>query len=260
MKAFILAAGKGTRLKHLTADCPKPMLPVGDRPLLDTLVRWVAAHGITEIVVNLHHAPEVITRYLGDGSRFDVSIRYSYEPTLLGTAGALKRQQAYLDEPFVILYGDVFTNLNLRRLIRFHQEQRACFAAQEAISMALYPVPNPTECGLVDVDGAGRVRRFVEKPPPEQVFTNLANTGILVCEPEILERIPQETEYDIGRHLLPQLLAAQVPVFAQPIEPDEVVIDIGTPDGYQRAQEAFRREWAYTVPARAISTGAALGG
>jgi mannose-1-phosphate guanylyltransferase len=241
MKAFILAAGKGTRLRELTAHCPKPMLPVGDRPLLEFLVQWVAAHGIREIVVNLHHAPQVITRHFGDGSRFGVSIRYSYEASLLGTAGALKRRQADLDEPFVVLYGDVFTTLNLTRLIHFHQMQVAAHAAQHAITMALYQVPNPTECGLVEVDTTGRVRRFVEKPPPDQVFTNFANSGVLVCEPAVLEMIPSETVYDIGHDLLPSLLSRDMPVFAQSIDPAEVVIDIGTPQGYRRAQEAWLR-------------------
>lgn len=236
MKAFVLAAGKGTRLKHLTAERPKPMLPVGDTPLLEHLVRWLHGYAITEIVINLHHAPEVITSYLADGNRFGVSIHYSYEDSLLGTAGAVKRQQCFLDQPFVVIYGDVFTNLDLRRLIQFHQTQMTRHATQQALTLALYQVPNPTECGLVELDASGRVQRFVEKPSPDQVFTNLANAGFIVCEPAILRAIPSETVFDFGRDLFPKLLEDGVPMFGQEIAAGEFVIDIGTPDGYQRAQ------------------------
>jgi mannose-1-phosphate guanylyltransferase/phosphomannomutase len=247
MKAFILAAGKGTRLKHLTADLPKPMLPVGSTPLLEHLIRWLRCHAITDIVINLHHAPEIITTYLADGSRFGVSIYYSYEESLLGTAGAVKRQQLFLDQTFVVIYGDVFTNFDLTRLIRFHHAQMARHAAQAALTLALYQVPNPTECGLVGLDASGRVQRFIEKPPSDQVFTNLANAGFIVCEPAILEAIPLETVFDYGRDLFPKLMEGEVPLFGQEIETDEFVIDIGTVAGYQRAQDAFQRENAYQV-------------
>ncbi|GIV76534.1 nucleotidyltransferase family protein [Litorilinea aerophila] len=231
-KALILAAGKGTRLGPLTARQPKPMLPVGGRPLLAHTVAWLRHHGIREIAMNLHHCPEAITGYFGQGEGHGVHLTYSYEDTLWGTAGAARRLASFLDTTFVVVYGDVFTNLDLTRLLDGHR-------GRAELTLALYRVPNPGECGLVETDPQGRVTRFVEKPPPDQIFTDLANGGILVCEPSILDWIPAETVYDFGHDLLPALLAAGRPVYGQPIRPDEVLIDIGTPAGYRRAQEAF---------------------
>jgi len=235
MKALILAAGKGTRLGELTADFPKPMLPVNGRPLLAHHVEWLRRHGVTRIAMNLHHAADVIRDHFGDGRRFGVEIVYSYEPELLGTAGAAKKLESFLDERFVVVYGDVFTNINLSQLAALHSNKVK--GDGKGLTLSLYRVPNPTECGLVDIDEQGAVRRFVEKPPADQVFTDLANAGILVCEPRVLALTPADMVYDFGRDLLPDLLTAGWPVWGIPIAPDEYVIDIGTPSGYARAQQ-----------------------
>jgi NDP-sugar pyrophosphorylase family protein len=240
MKALILAAGKGTRLKQLTANTPKPMLELGGEPLLAHHIRRLQAVGVTEIAINLHHAPAAITGYFGDGSRCGVQIEYSYEPELLGTAGAAKKLAAFLDESFYVIYGDVFNNVDLAALAGFHanckQAQHGADAAG-ALSMSLYRVPNPTECGLVEITAAGRVTRFVEKPPADQVFTDLANAGLLICDPEILAYVPPATAYDFGRDLIPELLAQEVAVFGKPVTAAEHVIDIGTLPGLARAQQ-----------------------
>jgi mannose-1-phosphate guanylyltransferase len=237
MKALILAAGKGTRIGDLTQNLPKPMLPVQGQPLLQRLVLWLCGYGIKQIAMNLHHCPAAIINHFGDGSQFGAEITYSYEPQLLGTAGAAKQVQTFLDEPFVVVYGDVFTNLDLARLLDFHQKQKAQAEASTVATLALYRVPNPTECGLVEMDQQGRVTRFVEKPPPDQVFTELANAGIMVCEPQILDFVPLATEYDFGRNLFPALLAAGQTLWGQPIIASEYVIDIGTYHSYDRAQQ-----------------------
>lgn len=237
MKALILAAGKGTRLQQLTMKCPKPMLPVQGQPLLASLVSWLRKHHITQIAMNLHHCPEVITGYFGEGQRLGVSITYSYEETLLGTAGAAKRLQTFLDEPFVVVYGDLYTNLDLTRLIKFHCGHKRGAFPDLLATLALYRVPNPTECGLVEQDTVGRVTRFVEKPPPDQVFTDLANAGVMICEPNILEFVPKDTVYDFGRDLFPERLEAGAPLLSQPLADNEFLIDIGTPGGYARAQK-----------------------
>lgn len=242
MKALILAAGKGTRISHLTQNCPKPMLPIAEKPLLAHLVGLLHSHGILDIAINLHHAPDAITEYFGNGRKYDVNITYSYEAKLMGTAGAAKRLEHFLDETFVVVYGDVFTNLDLRRLTSFHTAKKQAKGA--ALTLALYPVPNPTECGLVELDIEDRVIRFVEKPPADQVFTNLANAGIMVCEPEVLRLIPQDAVFDFGHNVLPRLLAIDSPIFGQEIANDEFLIDIGTPAGYQRAQQTARRALA----------------
>lgn len=237
MKALILAAGKGTRLQHLTLNCPKPMLPIQGQPLLAHLVCWLRAHNITQIAINVHHHPAVIMGYFGDGQRMDVNITYSYEEQLLGTAGAAKRLEAFLTEPFVVVYGDVYTNLDLTRLIHFHEWHQQTALPNLLATLALYRVPNPTECGLVEVDATGRITRFVEKPPMDQVFTELANAGVMICKPEILDFIPQNTVYDLGRNLFPALLATDASLLGQALADDEFLIDIGTPSGYSRAQE-----------------------
>ena len=211
MKALILAAGKGTRLGSLTENYPKPMLSVGGQPLLAHHMQWLRSYGITRIAINLHHAADVIRDYFGDGEQYGVELTYSYEPELVGTAGAAKRLEHFLDQRFVVLYGDVYTNVDLTRLGSFHASGLAGSNADAGLTLSLYHVPNPTECGLVDLDAAGRVRRFVEKPPPEEVFTDLANSGVLICDPALLSEVPADTVYDFGRDLLPNLLVAGYP-------------------------------------------------
>jgi NDP-sugar pyrophosphorylase family protein len=238
MKALILAAGKGTRLAPLTLDLPKPMLPIGEKPLLEHLVRWLLRHGIAEIAVNLHHKPEIITGYLGNGRHLGANITYSRERELLGTAGAAKNLQSFLDETFVVMYGDVYTNFDLTRLIRYHNSLRSqsrfssCF-----LTMVLYRVHNPSACGLVEINEQGQVTRFVEKPPPDLVFTDLANAGVLVLEPGILNYIPPNMRYDFGLDLFPKLLRLGIPLYGYPLRDDEFLIDIGTLESYQEAQK-----------------------
>ncbi len=250
MKALILAAGKGTRLRDLTRDRPKPMIEIGSGPLLAYLVTWLRSHGIREIAINLHHCPEAITSYFGDGARFGVEIVYSYESQLLGTAGAAKRLQDFLNDQFVVAYGDVYTNLDVGRLMACHADRhRALLPDRSAVTLSLYHVANPSECGIVALNDRGEITRFVEKPPREAVFTDLANAGICVVDPAVLDYVPSETPYDFGRHLLPKLLQIGVPVFGHEILENEFLIDIGTPSGLQRAQvtAASTRRAAATI-------------
>lgn len=247
MKALILAAGKGTRLGPLTESTPKPMLPVNGEPLLAHTVRWLVDQEITQIAINLHHAADKIRDFFGDGRSMGAAITYSYEPVLLGTAGAAKRLEPFLNERFVVVYGDVYTNVDLGRLEEFHAQALGRLEGTsgdgrpaEAITLALYQVPNPWECGLVDLDASGRVLRFVEKPPRDQVFTDLANAGLQIVEPAVLEMIPAEAEQDFGRDVLPAMLRAGLPVFGRPVAEDEFVIDIGTPAAYARAEQLAR--------------------
>src|SRR5579872_7407537 len=164
MKALLLAAGEGTRLRPLTLDRPKPMLPLGDRPMLEYLVRLLREHGITEIAINLHYKPEAIVRHFGDGRPFGVSITYSFERCLLGSAGAARKLDWYFGrEPFLVLYGDVLANVNLTALLAHHQ------AARADGTLALYEVEDPTRCGMVELDDDKRITRFVEKPARDAV-------------------------------------------------------------------------------------------
>jgi mannose-1-phosphate guanylyltransferase len=244
-RAVVLAAGKGTRMYPLTIDCPKPMLPIHGRPLLEHTLMWLRDHKITEIAINLHHGREVICERIGSGGALGVHISYSHEDTLLGTAGAIRRLQPFLEDgPFVVVYGDVLTDLDLHALLERHQQvrQRDPLAG---ITMSLYRVPNPTEVGLVDVDATGRIMRFVEKPSADQVFTDLASAGVLVIEPDVIPFIPPDTFYDLGTHLFPQLMAAGVSMYGWEIPDETYLLDIGTPEKYAQAQ----LEWPARRPA-----------
>lgn len=232
MKALILAAGEGTRLRPLTLERPKPMLPIGGAPVLAHLVRLLARHDVRDIAINLHYKPEAVTRYFGDGSAFGVRLTYSYEETVLGTAGALRKLGPYFDEPFFVVYGDLITNLDLSALALFHRQ------AQSALTITLYQVPRPWECGIVGMDEVGRVTRFVEKPPRTEIFSDQANAGIYVVEPALIERIPPAVFYDFGHDLFPRLLAEKAPMYGYPIG-DAYLLDIGSPEKYAQAE----RDW-----------------
>jgi NDP-sugar pyrophosphorylase family protein len=234
MKALILAAGEGTRLRPLTLDRPKPMLPIGPRPLLEHLIRLLVRHRVTEIAINLHYKPAVVTAYFGDGAAWGVRLTYSHEEQILGTAGAVRKLHRFLDQPFFVLYGDVLTDLDLAALAAFHKEHRA------ALTMALYHVPRPWECGIVDMEATGCIRRFVEKPPRDQIFSDLANAGVYIMEPDVVNEIPPDVFYDFGRDLFPRLLEQGIPIYGYPIADDDYLLDIGSPDKYEQAQ----RDWA----------------
>ncbi|NLE76615.1 MAG: nucleotidyltransferase family protein [Chloroflexi bacterium] len=233
MKAVVLAAGEGTRLRPLTLQRPKPMLPIGGTPLLEHTLRWLHNHGVDEVALNLHHLPQMVMDHFGDGRRWDLRLRYSVEEELLGTAGALTRFPDFFDdEPFFLVYGDLLTAVDLGEMRRFHGERGA------AATVALYRVPNPTECGLVDLDEQGRIRRFVEKPPPHEVFTDLANAGIYVLEPRLVQSLEPGQFCDFGRHVFPRLLAAGELLLGYPIH--NYLLDMGTLAKYQQAQD----DWA----------------
>ena len=235
MKAMILAAGEGTRLRPLTAEQPKPMLPVAGIPTLEWIVRWLRAYDVREIAMNLSWLPETVERYFGDGSRWDVSLRYSIEDRILGTAGGVKRLESFFDSAFVLVYGDVLTDFDLEALIRFHRSR----PLGPKVTLSLTRVPNPTECGIVGIDETGRITHFVEKPPAEEVFSDLANAGVLIMEPEILASIPVETFCDFSLDLFPRLLAQGVPFYGWTMPTHNYLIDIGSHEKYARVQE----EW-----------------
>ncbi len=233
--AMILAAGEGTRLRPYTLTMPKPMLPVAGRPTLEWILLWLRYHGIRDVVINLSHQPEPALRYFGDGASLGVHLTFSVEPVILGTAGGLKRVERSFQDTFVVVYGDVLTDMDLGALIAFHH---ACGDAAH-VTLSLNHAPNPWECGIVAVDAGGRVTRFVEKPPRDEVFSDLTNAGVLVMDPAILGYIPAQEFSDISKHLLPTLLQAGVPIFAKTLDEQAYLIDMGTPEKYEQAQ----REW-----------------
>lgn len=226
MKALVLAAGAGTRLRPLTDTCPKPMLPVAGRPLLEWTLGWLRRYGVREAALNLHHLPDVVREGLGDGSRFDMRLQYAYEPELLGTSGATHGFPGFFDEPFLVIYGDLLMDLDLDDLIGFHRERSAL------MTLALKRTRTPHSQGMIEVDEAGRVLRFVEKP---QVWDggDTANAGVYVCEPGVAARIPPGFS-DFGHDIIPRLLHDGLPVYGRPLR--GYLLDIGTPAAYAQAQ------------------------
>lgn len=222
MKAMILAAGAGTRLRPLTLAVPKPMVPIAHVPLLERTVSLLHSQGVHTLAVNLHYLPDVIEAHFGD------ALIYSHEPTLLGTAGGVKRLETFFDTTFAVLYGDNLYDFDLAPLLAFHQEHQAL------ATIATFTTPNPTACGLVVTDPEGRVTRFQEKPPATEVFTDQANAGVYLLEPEVLAHIPPERPYDFGHELFPTLLS-RFPgrVVALPL--GGYLRDTGTLENYRQA-------------------------
>jgi NDP-sugar pyrophosphorylase family protein len=234
MKAFILAAGLGTRLRSLGLDVPKVMVPIAGRPLLEHHIALLREQGIRELIVNLHYLPEKITEHFGDGSKFGVHITYSREPKLLGTAGAVKKMEHLLrDGTFIVMYGDNLIQIEFAPLVEFHRARRAM------ATVALFESPEPWTGGVVETETDGRVRRFVEKPDPKEVSTNLINAGIYVLESEVLDAIPAGQFCDFGRDVFPKLLAAGKAVYA--MKPKAYVQDVGTPERLAKAQRDFEK-------------------
>ncbi len=228
MKAMILAAGEGTRLHPLTLALPKPMVPIANVPLLVRTIRLLKSHGVTEIAVNLFHKPEAIRDALGDGSTFGVRLHYSLETTLMGTAGGVKHMEAFLDEPFLVLYGDNLYRANFAPLIAAHR------ASGAVATLATFTTPNPTACGLVVTDDVGIVTRFQEKPLISEVFTDQANAGVYVCEPGVFDYIPANTACDFGKDVFPAVLSAgRHRLAARPL--DGYLRDTGTLESYRQA-------------------------
>lgn len=234
---MILAAGKGTRLHPLTETLPKPMVPVAGAPVLEHTVRWLARHGVRRVAINLHHLPERIRQHFGDGRRLGVELVYSEEPELLGTAGGVKKIEDFFDDPFVVVYGDVLTDLNLGGLLAFHDSHRGTAHA----TLALDQRPDAAQAGVVELDDDNRIRRFVEKPAPGQISSPWVNSGIMVLDRALLGRIPAGRFCDFGREVLPAWLEDGVPLYGWGLPAGTFLIDIGTPENYARAVREWRR-------------------
>jgi len=202
MKAVIMAGGFGTRLRPLTTHIPKPLVPVGNVPIMEHTVRLLRRHGFTDLTVLLYFLPETITGHFGDGSRWGVRMHYVTPTADLGTAGAVKFAVGDLGEPVLVISGDVLTDFDLAEAVRFHQEHRA-----EA-TMVLTRVEMPLSYGIVITDETGRIIRFLEKPTWGEVFSDTINTGIYLLESPVFDAIPAGRSYDFGKELFPALLAS----------------------------------------------------
>src|SRR5438093_221658 len=248
VKAVILAGGEGTRLRPLTLTLPKPVVPVVDRPFLRHQLDLLGQAGVTEIVFSVAYRPERVQAIFGDGSSFGKRIRYAVESTPLGTGGAVKNAERYLDDVTVVLNGDVLTDVDLAAVVRAHQERKA------AATLVLAPVPNPAASGLVEADDTGRVRRCVEKPGPAQITTDTINAGIYILQTSTLELMPAGVSHSIERGFFPALLARGDHVAAHVHR--GYWIDIGTPEKYlQVHRDVLSGRFAVRLEGRPVSGG-----
>ena len=235
MKAVILVGGQGTRLRPLTCNIPKAIVPLLNRPYLEYLLSYLKKHGVNDIVLAMGYNPEPIKKSLGDGSHLGVHLSYVVEDVPLGTAGAVKNAASALDDTFIVFNGDILTELDLSEMVRLHKKNRP------EVSIALTPVENPTIYGVVETDSKNRVQRFVEKPPWAEVTTNMINAGVYIVEPEILNKIPPGTRYMFEHHLFPGLLREGSAMLGY--KSDEYWIDIGTPQKYLKAHHDLMKKW-----------------
>lgn len=227
MKAMIMAAGVGSRLMPLTLDVPKPMVPMANRPLMEIIVDLLRDYGVKEMIANLHYHAGVIEDYFGDGSGCGVSMLYSPEKELMGTAGGVKLCEWFLDDTFIIVSGDALTDIDLDTLVAEHKSKGAL------ATIALKEVPDVEQFGVVVCGEEGRIKRFQEKPRREEALSNLANTGIYVFEPEIFKYIPAHQFYDFGKQVFPQLVKMEAPFYGATI--DSYWCDIGSLGTYRQA-------------------------
>ena len=201
MKAILLAGGKGTRLRPLTLHTPKPIVPIFDRPFLHYQIDLLKqVPGLNEVILSLNYQPRRIEDVFGDGRSTGLPIRYLVEPQPLGTGGAIKFTEPYLDGPVVVFNGDVLTQIDLNAVIALHRERKA------KATIVLTPVENPMAYGLVETHPDGAVKRFLEKPKADEITTNRINAGIYVLEPDTFDRIPKDTPYSIERSYFPSLV------------------------------------------------------
>ncbi|MBD2104907.1 sugar phosphate nucleotidyltransferase [Leptolyngbya sp. FACHB-261] len=248
MKAMILAAGKGTRVRPITYVIPKPMIPILQKPVMEFLVELLRQHGFDEIMVNVSHLANEIENYFRDGQKFGVQIAYSFEGHIdengelvgeaLGSAGGLKKIQdfsPFFNDTFIVMCGDGLIDLNLSEVVEWHRKKGSI----ATIVMKTVPKEEVSSYGVVVTDEDGRIRQFQEKPKVEEALSNCINTGIYIFEPEVLNYVPSGEEYDIGSQLFPKLVEMNAPFYG--VNMDFEWVDIGkVPDYWQAIQDVLR--------------------
>jgi mannose-1-phosphate guanylyltransferase len=237
MKAMLLAAGLGTRLRPITDNIPKCMVSVAGRPVLQHNIEWLRSQGVLDLVINLHYHPQSVTDYFGDGSKFGVRISYSYEPQLLGTSGAVWAARQYFSEsPFYVLYADNFIDIDLERFYDAHIKH------QVIVSMALFFREDVSSSGVVMLDEHSLITAFKEKPKQGQIDSHWVNAGLLLCETKVLQYIPPDKASDFGYDILPALLAAKESMYGYAMGPRESLYWIDTPEDLEFAENLLKEK------------------
>jgi mannose-1-phosphate guanylyltransferase/phosphomannomutase len=241
VKAVVMAGGEGTRLRPLTSNQPKPMVPIVGKPCMEHIVELLKSHGFEDVVVTLAFMPQSIRGYFGAGETHGVAIRYSVEESPMGTAGSVKLAETALEEPFLVISGDALCDIDLTALVRFHEEKEAL------VTIGLVSVDNPLDFGIVVTDDEGRIERFLEKPSWGQVFTDTINTGIYVVDPEVLRHVPDDRPFDFSKELFPLLLEMGRPLYGYVA--NGYWQDIGNLDQYRQANfDALDEKVALNIP------------
>jgi mannose-1-phosphate guanylyltransferase len=267
MKAMILAAGKGTRVRPLTNIVPKPMIPLLGKPIMESILEHLRDSGFDQIVINTSHLAPVIQDYFRDGSQFGVEIAYSFEGLLeggkvegqaLGSAGGMKRIQdfsGFFDDTFAVLCGDALVDVDFQKAIRFHHER----GAAATIILRDVPLEEVFRYGVVATDSKGRITQFQEKPRVDQAVSTKINTGIYIFEPSVFDHIPSDRAFDIGSELFPALIAAGAPMYG--LELAFQWVDIGSvPDYWEASRLAARGAIrGYRLPGREVMPGVHVG-
>jgi mannose-1-phosphate guanylyltransferase len=237
VQAVVLVGGEGTRLRPLTLETPKPMVPVMNMPFLERTLRRLKAAGIDDVILPAGYLPDAITSYFGDGTALGLRLRYVIEEVPLGTAGALKNVEQFIDGPFFVLNGDVLTSLDLRAMLAYHKEKGGVG------TLHLIRVDDPSPFGCVLHDATGKVTAFVEKPKRDEAPTDEINAGTYLLEREVLDRIPAGRPVSIERETFPALIAAGRPLYA--FTTGDYWIDLGRPEAYL---DAHRHIFEGTMP------------
>jgi mannose-1-phosphate guanylyltransferase / phosphomannomutase len=227
MKAVVMAGGEGTRLRPLTSNQPKPMVPIVGKPCMEHIIELLKTHGFEEVIVTVAFLPQAIRTYFGSGESLGLQIEYSVEESPLGTAGSVRLAADKLDDTFLVISGDALCDVDLTALVNYHREKGA------SATIGLKSVDNPLEFGIVVTDSDGRIERFLEKPSWGQVFSDTINTGIYVLEPEVLRHVPTDRPFDFSKELFPLLLEMGRPMYGFVV--DGYWQDIGNLDQYRQA-------------------------
>jgi mannose-1-phosphate guanylyltransferase/phosphomannomutase len=229
LKAVVMAGGEGTRLRPMTANQPKPMLPVANRPIMEHVLRLLKRHGFSETIVTVQFLAALVRNYFGDGEEFGMNLQYATEEMPLGTAGSVKNAgEALRDETFLVISGDALTDMDLTAMVNYHKDNGAL------VTVGLAKVPNPLEFGIVITAEDGRIQRFLEKPTWGQVFSDTVNTGLYVMEPEVLAEVPHGAMVDWSGDVFPALVKRGAPLFG--FVSEDYWEDIGTHESYLKAQ------------------------
>jgi mannose-1-phosphate guanylyltransferase / phosphomannomutase len=241
MKAVVMAGGEGTRLRPLTSNQPKPMVPIVGKPCMEHILELLRRHGLEDVIVTVAFLPQAIRSYFGGGESLGMEIAYSVEESPLGTAGSVRLAAGRLDDTFLVISGDALCDVDLGRLVEFHRAKEA------SVTIGLKSVENPLEFGIVVTDEEGRVERFLEKPSWGQVFSDTINTGIYVLEPEVLKHVPTDRPYDFSKELFPLLLEMGRPIYGCVL--DGYWQDIGNLDQFRQANfDALDERVALEIP------------